>query len=64
MNRIDVVSFLIENGVNTTLCTNKGYNALHFACSKGHVEIMKLIIRYENFINERNSYYKKRKYYY
>jgi ankyrin repeat protein len=57
MNRIDVVELLIENGANTTLCNDKGHSALHFACSKGHVEIVKLIIGYKNYKKPKYCYY-------
>lgn len=38
--RLDVVKLLISKGSNVNHKTNRGQTSLHYACSKGHKEVI------------------------
>lgn len=38
--RYEVVKLLLSKGANVNLTTNRGQSSLHYACSKGHKEVI------------------------
>ncbi|XP_046554770.1 ankyrin repeat domain-containing protein 1-like isoform X2 [Haliotis rubra] len=53
----DVVEFLVGRGADVSLVDRDGWNVLHWACSGGHLETVKLILSLNVVdINARNIY--------
>lgn len=40
----EVVAYLVERGANVQAVTANSQSALHFACGKGHLEVVKLLV--------------------
>lgn len=38
--RVQVVKLLLSKGANVNKKTNRGQSSLHYACSKGHLEVV------------------------
>jgi len=49
------MSVLIENKSNTNTQDKEGMSALHWACSRGHLDAVKLLIEYGAFPNHMES---------
>jgi ankyrin repeat protein len=49
----DIIKLLLENGSNTNIQENNGYNALHIAVFTRDIEICKLVIKYIGNINSK-----------
>ncbi|XP_067653397.1 myotrophin-like [Haliotis asinina] len=53
----DVVEFLVGRGANVSLVDKNGYNILHWACYKGDLETVKLVLSMNVVdINTKNNY--------
>ena len=43
----DVVTVLLEHGVDVNICTNSGQSALHLATKEGHTETVKVLLDFD-----------------
>lgn len=53
-NRIDVVKFLLEKGVNVNASLNFGDTALHQSVVKGHLDVVKVLVEHGADVNLRD----------
>ena len=44
---IEDVLLLLEHGANINIQGDLGYTALHYACMKGHLDVVKLLLKYK-----------------
>ena len=49
------MSVLIENKANTNTQDKEGMSALHWACSRGHLDAVKLLVEFRAFPNHMES---------
>jgi outer membrane protein assembly factor BamB len=52
------VNEMLEKGVNVNARTQYGATALSFACDKGHVEVVKLLLAHKADVNVKDTFYK------
>ena len=52
---VNCMSVLIENKANTNTQDKEGMSALHWACSRGHLDAVKLLVEFRAFPNHMES---------
>ena len=52
---MNCMSVLIENKANTNTQDKEGMSALHWACSRGHLDAVKLLVEFRAFPNHMES---------
>ena len=57
---IEDVLLLLEHRANINIQGDLGYTALHYACMKGHLDVVKLLLKYNAAKTIKNEFYELR----